>query len=167
MEDDARSSVGLRWQYCPIYRIMSWYLTYIRTLGRGFSLDDPDTIAYLCTTIASIIYLVYNIQINVYPEEYGSNYLYVDGDILYLVSACFYIFATLRYDLWFWFLPMSGQYGIAAGKIQVETRKVLPSYGKPSILITDLCQRRRVETKQIQAKQDQTSRNNSVIITFH
>lgn len=146
---------------------MSWHLTYIRTSGRGFSLDDPDTIAYLCTTIVSIIYLVYNIQINVDPEDYGSNYLYVNGDILYLVTACFCIFATLRDDYWFWFLPMSGQYAVAPGKISIETEKVLPSYGKPSILIRELCRRRRVETKREQAQQDQSNRHNFVIITFH
>ena len=59
-----------------VYRIMSWYRTYVRTLGRGFTLDDPDTIAWLATTISSIIYLVYNIQINVDPEQYGTNMLY-------------------------------------------------------------------------------------------
>ena len=136
---------------------MSWYLTYTRTLGRGFSLDDPDTIAYLCTTIASIIYLVYNIQINIHPEQYGTNYLYVNADILYFVSACFYIFAALRDDHWFWFLPMAGQYGVAPGKIHVETKKVLPKYGKADILIIDLCKRHH----------DEAIRKNSVIITIH
>lgn len=122
---------------------MSWYLTYIRTLGHGFSLDDPDTIAYLTTTTASIMYFIYNIQIISHPEQYNSNFLYTYADILYFIAACYYIFAALRDDNWFWFLPLAGQYGVAAGKIRIETTKVLPSDGKPSILITDLCVRRR------------------------
>ncbi|CAF0966581.1 unnamed protein product [Didymodactylos carnosus] len=78
--------------------IMSWYRTYTRTLGRGFTLDDPDTI-------------------NVYPDQYGTNYLYTNGDILYFVGACYYIFACLRDDGWFWFMPFAGQYRIASGKL--------------------------------------------------
>jgi hypothetical protein len=119
-------------------------MTYVRTLGRGFTLDDPDTIAWLATTTSSIIYFVYNIQINIYPEQYGTNLLYTYGDIVYFVGACYYLFAELRDDNWFWFLPLSGQYGVAAGRIQIETTKSLPSYGKPIILMTRPCKRRRI-----------------------
>ncbi|CAF1307389.1 unnamed protein product [Rotaria sordida] len=121
--------------------IMSWYMTYIRTLGRGFTLDDPDVIAYSCTTISSIVYLVYNIQINVKPELYGTYYLFTYGDIVYFVGACYYIFASLRDDHWFWFLPLAGQYGVAPGRVHVETKN-LPQLGKPMVLITDVCRRR-------------------------
>ena len=121
---------------------MAWYLTYTRTLGRGFSLDDPDTIAYLSTLIASIIYFVYNIQINVQPEQYGTNYLYTYADILYFLGACYYIFAALRDEHCLWYLPLAGQYGVAAGRIQIDTEKILPAFGKPPILLTDLCRRR-------------------------
>ncbi|CAF0844510.1 unnamed protein product [Adineta steineri] len=145
--------------------IMSWYLTYIRTLGRGFTLDDPDTIAYSVTTIASIIYLVYNIQINISPEQYGSNYLYTYADILYFISACFYIFAALRDDHWFWFLPMAGQYGIAPGKIHINTTKILPSSGKPSILMTDLCRQRRKQDDPMEKSQTESNATGSVIVT--
>ncbi|CAF1557844.1 unnamed protein product, partial [Didymodactylos carnosus] len=100
--------------------IMSWYRTYTRTLGRGFSLDDPDTVAYLCTFISSLIYITYNIQITAHPEQYGTNYLYTYGDIVYFVGACYYCFACLRDDSWFWFMPLAGQYGIAAGRLQTE-----------------------------------------------
>src|ERR1700734_1490543 len=90
-------------------RIMSWYMTYIRTLGRGFTLDDPDTIACLATFISSIIYFVYNIQINIQPEQYATNLIYTYGDIVYFTGACYYLFATLRDEHWFWFLPLAGQ----------------------------------------------------------
>ena len=122
-------------------RIMSWYMTYVRTLGRGFTLDDPDTIAWLATTISSIIYFIYNIQINVQPEQYGTNLLYTYADIVYFVGACYYIFATLRDDNWFWFLPFAGQYRVAPGKIQIETSRALPTYGKPVVLMISPCKR--------------------------
>jgi hypothetical protein len=137
-------------------------------LGHGFSLDDPDTIAYLSTTTASITYFVYNIQINVQPEQYGTNFLYIYADILYFIGSCYYIFAALRDDHWFWFLPMAGQYGVAPGKIQVETEKILPTYGKPATLITDLCKccRRKNHTTKTNEK-DQSNMNDMITITVH
>lgn len=116
-------------------------MTYTRTLGRGYTLDDPDTTAYLTTTISSLIYVVYNIQINIYPKEYGSNLLYKSGDVLYFIGACYYILAALRDENCFWFLPFAGQYGVPAGRVRVETKE-LPTYGKSPVFITDVCQRR-------------------------
>lgn len=120
---------------------MSWYLTYTRMLGRGFTLDDPDTLAYTTTTTASVIYVVYSIQTIVHPEDYGTNTLYIYADVFYFVGALFYIAAALRDENCFWFLPLAGQYGVAAGRIRVET-KTLPQYGKPPIRMTDVCKRR-------------------------
>lgn len=117
-------------------------MTYVRTLGRGFTLDDPDILAILTTTSASIMYFVYNIQINLYPEQYATNLLYTYADILYFVGSCYYLFAALRDDHWFWYLPLAGQYGVAPGKVQIETTKIMPCYGKPPVLMTDLCYRR-------------------------
>jgi hypothetical protein len=116
-------------------------MTYVRTLGRGFTFDDPDTTAYLTTTISSIVYMTYNVQINLFPEQYGTNLLYKSGDTLYFIGACCYFLAALRDENCFWFLPLAGQYGIAAGKVQVQT-KPLPQFGKQAILMTDVCQRR-------------------------
>jgi hypothetical protein len=110
-------------------------------LGRGFSLDDPDVIAFSMTMIAAMIYVVYNIQVLVHPEQYGSNTLYTYGDIVYFIGACFYIFANMRDLNWFWFLPLAGQYGVAPGKVDVQT-KVLPQFGKPVVLMTDCCRKR-------------------------
>ncbi|UJR32329.1 hypothetical protein I4U23_019793 [Adineta vaga] len=126
--------------------MVSWYMTYTRTLGRGFTLDDPDTMGYLTTTSNTLIYLVYNIQINIYPETYGSNQIFTYADILGFIGSIYYIFGTLRDENWFWFLPLAGQYGIAAGRIHVDTR-TLPKFGNPNILITDLCRRRKVNTE--------------------
>ena len=133
-------------------RIMSWYMTYIRTLGRGFTLDDPDTIAWLSTTIGSIIYFIYNIQVNLQPEQYATNFVYKYADIIYFIGACYYIFAAMRDENCFWFLPFAGQYGVAPGRIRVETRKTLPSYGKTPMLIKSPC-KRLIKRKQIQESQ--------------
>jgi hypothetical protein len=142
-------------------------MTYIRTLGHGFSLDDPDVIAYLSTTIASIIYFIYNIQINVQPEQYGTNYLYTYGDILYFLGSCYYIFAALRDDHWFWFLPVCGQYGVAPGRIQIETKRALPLYGKPIILMTDPCKRRRTKNDKVEQKQNKLNASKEIITSYH
>ena len=139
-------------------------MTYIRTPGRGFTMDDPDTIAFTSTTIASIIYFIYNIQINVSPEQYGTNFLYTYGDILYFIGSCYYIFATLRDDHWFWFLPLAGQYGVAPGRVQIETTKILPAYGKPTVLMTDPCMRRRGNDTMQQ--KDGNSKDGNAIITI-
>eukprot|EP01087_Luapelamoeba_hula_P011171 TRINITY_DN3006_c0_g1_i1.p1 TRINITY_DN3006_c0_g1~~TRINITY_DN3006_c0_g1_i1.p1 ORF type:complete len:354 (+),score=60.98 TRINITY_DN3006_c0_g1_i1:70-1131(+) len=89
----------------------TWWMTYYRTIGRGFTLDDPDVFAFLGTLIASIMYVVYNGQVQRYgPDEYFTNYLYTKADILYLTAACFYVFASLRDDGWWWWIPTGGQY---------------------------------------------------------
>jgi len=126
--------------------MVSWQMTYTRALGRGFTLDDPDTMAYLTTTSNTFIYLVYNIQMNAYPEQYGSNQIFTYGDILGFIGSVYYIFGTLRDDNWFWFLPLAGQYGIAAGRIHIDT-KILPKFGQPEMRITDICRRRKDTTK--------------------
>ncbi len=145
---------------------MSWYLTYTRTLGRGFSLDDPDVIAFTTTMIAAMIYIVYNIQVLVHPELYSTNTLYTYGDIMFFVGACFYIFANMRDLNWFWFLPLAGQYGIASGKIEVET-KVLPQVGKPEILMIDCCRKRRKRSIEVPPKQETLDVDDDIIVSFH
>lgn len=133
--------------------MISWYLAYTRVLGRGFTFDDPDTIAYLTTTTTTVMYFVYNLQVTTRPETYGSNYLYSYADIMGFVGSVFYLLGTLRDDNWFWFMPLAGQYGIAHGRIQVETKE-LPQYGKPPIILTDVCRRR---TKPARESDDKSS----------
>ncbi|CAF3357385.1 unnamed protein product [Rotaria socialis] len=99
--------------------IMSWYRTYTRAICRGFTFDDPDTVAYTLTTLSSFIYITYNIQILQNPELYEFNDIYTKGDIIYSVGAFFYLWANLRDDGWLWWLPVGGQYGLAAGRIQI------------------------------------------------
>ncbi|CAF0722958.1 unnamed protein product [Adineta steineri] len=144
--------------------IMSWYMTYTRTLGRGFTFDDPDVIAFSTTTIAAIVYVSYSFQVYLYPEQYNDNLLYTYGDILYFLGACFYIFAAMRDQNWFWFLPLSGQYGLAAGKIHVDT-KTLPKFGQPVILMTDCCRKR--SKKQIEQTTEIELNDNNDIITSY
>jgi hypothetical protein len=151
--------------------IMSWYRTYTRTIGRGYTLDDPDTVAYILTTLSSFIYITYNIQILVNPEEYGLNQVYFYGDIIYSIGAVFYLLANLRDDGWLWWMPIAGQYGIAAGRIQTG-RPI--KIGLPHLLIggnepcTQCCRQslkderdnRRVSVISINEKDEYANNNN-------
>jgi len=86
-----------------------WIATYPRqTPGRGWSLDDPDTWANAGIVIPSIIYLVYNVQVINDPSQYGSNFMYVTGDLLYFLGAIAYLLCALRDDGWFFFMPGGG-----------------------------------------------------------
>jgi len=76
------------------------------------------------------------------------------------------MFAALRDDGWFWFLPFCGQYGVAAGRVQIETKKVLPSHGKPPILMIDPCRRRGKEKDIANQKQNTSNEKNDIIITY-
>jgi hypothetical protein len=140
-------------------------MTYIRTLGRGFSLDDPDVIAFSMTMIGSMIYVVYNMQIIIHPEQYNSNILYTYGDIVYFVGACFYIFANMRDLNWFWFLPLGGQYGVAPANVSVET-KVLPQFGTSVVLMTDCCRKRSKKSIE-EPKHQELDVDSDIIVTFH
>jgi hypothetical protein len=63
------------------------------------------------------------------------------------LNACFCVFACLRDDDWFWFFPVAGQYGIALGRVEVET-KILPQFGKTPMLLTNMCRQRKKRRKQ-------------------
>ena len=121
-------------------------MTYTRIFGRGFTSDDPDLVSCLAMVVNSVIYIVYNIQVNVSPEHYETNMLYKYGDIVDFVNVWFCISASLRDDDWFWFLPVAGQYGIALGRVEVET-KTLPQFGKTPILLTNMCRQRKKTSK--------------------
>jgi hypothetical protein len=137
-------------------------MTYTRIFGRGYTLDDPDMISCLAMLANTIIYIVYNIQLHVSPEDYQTNILYKYADIIGFVDACFCVFSCLRDDDWFWFLPLAGQYGIALGRVQVET-KTLPQFGKTPILLTSMC-RRRTNTKRSQKYCEINMRNDIITV---
>lgn len=88
---------------------VTWWGTYPRKLGRGWSLDDPDFVANMMTLLPSFVYIAYNAQILSDVSQYGTNFLYVSGDIIYTVGAIFYLIAALRDDGWLWFMPLAGQ----------------------------------------------------------
>jgi len=92
--------------------VYTWFLTYRRLPGRGWTLDDPDMWANFFIVIPSIVYISYNGQVLHYPPSYSTNFLYQKGDILYFIGSVFYVFAALRDDGWFWVLPVAGQCGV-------------------------------------------------------
>ncbi|CAF3255669.1 unnamed protein product [Rotaria sp. Silwood2] len=127
--------------------MISWYMTYTRTIGCGFTFDDPDTMGYLTTTSNTFIYIFYNLQIYIHPEQYGTYLLYIYADILGFIGSVYNIFAALRDDSWFWFLSLAGQYGVASGRVRIETKE-LPKYGLTNVLIMDICKNRKENSQQ-------------------
>jgi len=87
----------------------TWWLTYPRRLGRGWTLDDPDFWAVVFIVVPSLVYVAYNFQIVRDPSLYGTDMLYSTGDILYACGASCYLAAALRDDGWFWFMPSAGR----------------------------------------------------------
>ncbi|CAM9451535.1 unnamed protein product, partial [Phaeothamnion confervicola] len=69
---------------------------YPRVPGRGWTLDDPDMWAAPTIVLAGAMYVVYNVQIALFPSSYGSDQLYFYADIVYLVNAWLYLFAAMR-----------------------------------------------------------------------
>jgi hypothetical protein len=87
----------------------TWYLTFPRrTVGRGWTLDDPDSWGNIFIVVPSIYYIAYNIQILSNPADYCCNDVYKTGDNLYLLGAVFYLIAALRDDGLFRCLPAGG-----------------------------------------------------------
>ncbi len=136
---------------------MSWYRTYTRTIGRGYTFDDPDTVAYTLTTLSSFIYITYNIQVITDLEQYGTNTIYYYGDIIYFVGAFFYLWANLRDDGWLWWLPVAGQYGIAAGRmqigksVQVGLPHLLIGGNQPCTTFCQRCSKKNLDTRRVSA----------------
>ncbi len=64
---------ALGWAY-------TWWLTYTRANGRGWTFDDPDLWGIIFIVVPSGVYLAYNVQILRDPTQYGENYLYVTGE---------------------------------------------------------------------------------------
>jgi len=97
--------------------VWAWYTNYRDTYEcqdkptatRGWTFDDPDFHANWSIITCTVVYLVYECQVFVDKASFGNNYLYVDGDILYLVNSIFYMLACLRDLGWLWFMPAWGR----------------------------------------------------------
>jgi len=90
--------------------VTTWYFTYQRVPGRGFTFDDPDTWANFTIIAPAVIYIVYNVQLQIDPSNYGADFLYVIADKIYMANAVCYFLASLRDVGWFWFMPTSGRF---------------------------------------------------------
>lgn len=90
--------------------VTQWYLTYQRVPGRGYTLDDPDVWANLTLVIPSIIYVVYNIQLQLDPTIYQTNFTYIIADKLYMANSLLYLTGGLRDVGWFYFMPTAGSF---------------------------------------------------------
>ena len=87
----------------------TWYLTFPRKAGRGWTLDDPDLWGNVLIIAPSIVYLVYNVNILQDPTQYGTDLLYEKGDLIYAIGAFLYLACALRDDGWLFFMPEAGR----------------------------------------------------------
>ena len=81
-----------------------WWYTFVRGPGRGLTLDDPDFTGNALIVVPSIIYLVYNVNNLIDPNNYytGPNAeLYMTADLWYFIGSIVYVFSALRDDGWF------------------------------------------------------------------
>jgi hypothetical protein len=94
-----------------------WYATYIEaynrdkksTIGRGFTLDDPDLWANITIFIGAFYYFYYNISLFVNNfNNYDTNYTFETGDLFYFINSIFYLICSLRDCDVFWFMPTAG-----------------------------------------------------------
>jgi len=87
----------------------TWYLTYRRIPGRGWTLDDPDVWSLVTILIGDIMYIIYNCMIISDRESYGTNYFYVAADWVFVVNSWLYVACALRDAGWFFQLPTAGR----------------------------------------------------------
>jgi len=87
----------------------TWYLTYRRIPGRGWTLDDPDVWALITLIIGDLMYIVYNSEIIFDRSTYGANFLYVAADWVFVVNSWIYVVCALRDADWFFLLPTAGR----------------------------------------------------------
>jgi len=104
---------------------ITWWLTYRRVPGRGWTLDDPDVWALSTILVGDIMYIIYNSEIINNRTTYGSNTLYATADWVFLVNSFCYLACSLRDAGWFYFLP-------TAGRFRFNTKYVLVHEPDPS-----------------------------------
>jgi hypothetical protein len=86
----------------------SWWVTHRRGPGRGLTLWDPDLHSSILLVVPSIIYIVYNARVMANPNDYGTDYLYVKADVIYVVNAGLYVIGAMRDAGFWWWVPMPG-----------------------------------------------------------
>jgi len=82
----------------------SWWVTYSRGPGRGFTMDDPDFLSLIFITAPAVMYVVYNGMVQYDGQHFPNgdiDYIYQRADIIYFVGSVFYICVTLRDAGWF------------------------------------------------------------------
>jgi len=100
--------------------VITWYFTYQRVAGRGWTFDDPDMWSNVSIITPAVIYIVYNVQMQLDPSQYGVNFLYVIADKIYMFNAIAYFIASLRDVGWFWFMPTSGRWPVSWRRKQID-----------------------------------------------
>jgi len=108
---------------------ITWYMTFQRVPGRGFTLDDPDIWANLSIVLGALMYLTYNCQIIADRTTYGTNLFYVTADWVYFFNSICYVTCALRDAGWFWFMPVGGRPNFNEKFVKV-VKEMPPNKGK-------------------------------------
>jgi len=96
---------------------IQWYLDYMQDLllnpiacvGRGFTLDDPDSWANVTLVIAASFYFRYNMVVLFNGSVYEKCTIYEQGDLWYAINSVCYLLCSLRDSELFWFMPTNGK----------------------------------------------------------
>lgn len=103
------ASLGWVWQWRVVLT-----LDYMRqpesTLGRGFTLDDPDMWANISLVGGAFLYLKYSAEVLTSFTAYESNTLYTTADTWYLCNAVAYLICAARDCELLWFMPVAGRF---------------------------------------------------------
>lgn len=97
----------IQWQVCFINDFQRQPDT---TIGRGFTLDDPDCWANITLIMAASYYLYYNIRVLKDYNYYETSDLYETADQWYFANAILYTICSLRDCDFFWFMPAAGRF---------------------------------------------------------
>jgi hypothetical protein len=102
------AAFGWNYQWYVVY-IEEYFRTKETTIGRGFTLDDPDLWANLTIDLGALYYFCYNVSLfQMKFQNYDTNYLFMTGDLFYFLNSVIYTIASLRDCDVFWYLPTAG-----------------------------------------------------------
>jgi hypothetical protein len=125
------AALGWNYQWYAVY-IEEYFITPETTIGRGFTLDDPDLWANLTIDIGALYYFYYNLSLFAMNfHNYDTNYIFVTGDIFYFINSLLYTLASLRDCDLFWSLPTAGiwpKYPPILLTIQVEDPRKITEF---------------------------------------
>lgn len=69
-----------------------------------WALFDPELYSAILLVIGSIVYIVYYLQVDEYPNHYDTNMLWEVGDVIYFIGAVLYLISSMKLCGCFYFV---------------------------------------------------------------